>query len=164
MRLIPTCRKEELPRGYSYPLGAERISAALEGVPQLDNAELWFHWRDEFWSSRWRRRVLAGGVVTLLEISFWKYFGRWHVRVYSVPSEYAQSAREHLENELQRMRQQLASLRPMSRTRVTLDLAAVGPAANKTVHRTAAPPSAPTRARHYGGCGLRPSRAAVGGR
>src|SRR5947208_14716461 len=108
MRFIRTYRKEKLPRGYSYPLGAEAISTALEGVPQFDSIDLWFRWRDEFWASRWRRRVLNHGVVSLLDMSWYEYFGRWHLTVYSVPSEYAQPAREHLERELPRVYQQLA--------------------------------------------------------
>jgi hypothetical protein len=164
MRLIPTARKEKLPHGFSYPLGAERISEALAGIPQFETMELWFAWRDEFWSSRWRRRIIDRGVVTLLEISFWEYFGRWHVGVYSVPSEYVCVARERLESELVRVRERLMVARSAARIRVTLDLAAVGPAGNQAVHRTAPPPSAPTRARYYGSRGLRPGRAAGGGR
>ena len=73
MKLIQTTRKEKLPEGFSYPLGPEAISAALAGIPQFDNAEIWFHWRDEYWVSRWRKRVDARGVITLLRVSYFEY-------------------------------------------------------------------------------------------
>jgi hypothetical protein len=63
MILIPTAKKQRLPKGFSYPLGAEAISAAFAGVPQLENASLWFSWRDEYWASEWRRRIDALGEV-----------------------------------------------------------------------------------------------------
>lgn len=138
MRLIPTARKEKLPRGFSYPLGAERISELLDGVPQVESMALSFSWRDAFRNSHWRRRVIDRGVVTLLDVSFSRYFGGWNVRVYSVPSEDVTAARERLEVELERVRQQLMAPRPASQVRVTLDLAAVGPASKAVANRRSA--------------------------
>jgi hypothetical protein len=155
MHLIPTHRKEKLPRGFSYPLGAEGISAALDGVPQFDNIDLCFSWRDEFWTSRWQQRLQARGVVTLLAISYSTYSGRWDLYVYSVPSQYSQVARESLKAELPGIRQQLMTIRTASKISVKLDLAAIGPAVNQEVHRTVAPSSAAKSVQHYGSRSLR---------
>lgn len=40
MRVIPTARREKLPKGFSYLLGAQAISGALGDLLQLDNASL----------------------------------------------------------------------------------------------------------------------------
>lgn len=40
--VIPTSARFQLPKGFSYPLGAERISAALEGVPQFGKLTVCF--------------------------------------------------------------------------------------------------------------------------
>jgi hypothetical protein len=125
VNLIRTTRKEKLPEGFCYPLGAEAISAALEGIPQFDNAEIWFHWRDEYWVSRWRKRVDARGVITLLQVSYFEYSGQWHIDVYSVPVEYAAAARQHLLAELPPIHARLSTAGPASkqvRPSVTLNL------------------------------------------
>ncbi len=67
MRPIPTIRKEKLPEGFSYPPGAEDISEAFDTVPHLENATIWFHWRDEYWASSWRKKIESHGSVKLLE-------------------------------------------------------------------------------------------------
>ena len=43
MVLIPTSFKDKLPRGLSYPIGAELLSEALAGVPQYDTLTLSFY-------------------------------------------------------------------------------------------------------------------------
>lgn len=68
MRLIPTASKEKLPEGFSYPLGAEAISEVFDTVPHLENATIWFSWRDEYWASSWRKKIESRGSVTLLEV------------------------------------------------------------------------------------------------
>ena len=142
MRVIKTSRKEKLPKGFSYPLGAEAISAALDGIPQFDNAVFWFSWRDEFWVSRWRKRLKEHGPVVLLQIAYSEYFRQWDVRVYSVPSEHAVFAREQLHAKLPRVRSALSALEGVAKTRkisITLDLREAEKAAN-----LAAPVDAPT--------------------
>ena len=116
MALIRTARKEKLPKGFSYPFGAEAISAALDGIPQFDNAELWFSWRDEFWVSRWRKRLQSRGVITLFRVAYSDYFGVWNLYAYSVPSEYTVTARELLKIELRRVRDELQRAGPWSRS------------------------------------------------
>src|SRR5882724_6416542 len=81
MELIKTAKKEKLPKGFSYPLGAEALCAALDGIQQFDKALLWFSWRDEFWVSRWRKRLQALGPILLLKISYSEYFGGWNLHL-----------------------------------------------------------------------------------
>lgn len=107
--LIKTARKEKLPKGFSYPIGAQAISEALQGIPQFDEIELWFSWRDEFWVSRWQKRLHARGTLSLLQASYSSHFGRWYVYLYSVPSDCVVSAREHLMAELPQIRAQLSA-------------------------------------------------------
>jgi hypothetical protein len=107
MHLIPTARKEKLPKGFSYPLGAESISEAFEGVPHLQNATIWFDWRDEYWASRWRKKIKSHGSVKLLDVGASALSGEPVLRLYSVPSEYSLLAREHLLTELPRVRLKL---------------------------------------------------------
>jgi hypothetical protein len=129
MSLIPTARKDKLPKGFVYPLGAEAISAALEGIPQFDRAEITFSWRDEFWVSRWRKRLQARGVVTLLRVAYWEFAGpgRWRLDVYSVPSQYSALAREHFRIELLRVHREFLAISSASKsfqTAITFDLSA----------------------------------------
>lgn len=42
MELIQTGWRDKLPKGLSYPVGAELISAALAGVPQFDDLSIYF--------------------------------------------------------------------------------------------------------------------------
>jgi len=107
MDLIPTARKEKLPKGFSYPLGAKAICEALNAIPQAENARLWFEWRDEYWASKWQKRLAARGSITLFHIAYAEYFGYWDIRVYSVPSEYSVSARQYLLTALERVRGEL---------------------------------------------------------
>ena len=87
MRLIPTARKEKLPKGFSYPIGAEGISEALNAVPHLENATIWFDWRDEYWASSWRKKLESRGSVKLLEVGVSPLSREPVLHVYSVPSE-----------------------------------------------------------------------------
>ena len=136
--MIKTARKQKLPKGFSYPLGAAAISDALQGIPQFDNTEIWFRWRDEFWVSRWRKRLQARGPVILLTVGFSEYFGRWDINLYSVPSEYAVAAREQLGRELPRVRNELSAAGTRSKAfhrSITLSLFEAEIATGQTVQR-----------------------------
>jgi len=125
MCLIPTVRKERLPKGFSYPLGAEAISGALDGIPQFDSAKFWFSWRDEYWASRWRKRLENRGIITLFDVAYAAYLGHWAFRVYSVPSGHTVFARDYLLTDLERVRHELLEAGAESRsfhTAVKLDL------------------------------------------
>ena len=139
MRLIKTERKEKLPKGFSYPLGAEAISAALDGIPQFDNATLWFSWRDEFRVSRWRKRLQTLGPIMLLRVAYSDYFGQWHINVYSVPSQYSVFAREYLHAELPRIHSKLSAAKTRTGSldiSATLSLWEAERAANPTTQQT----------------------------
>lgn len=123
MNLIRTAAKERLPKGYSYPLGAEAISNALKGITVLHDASLWFSWRDEYWSSTWRQKIAALGELTLLTIDD-SYLGRAReVRVYAVPSGFSIAARERLLSEFPRVRNALIAGDSSMQVSVTLSLA-----------------------------------------
>jgi hypothetical protein len=126
MTLIPTAAKDRLPKGFSYPLGAQAVSIALEGIPVLNDARFWLSWRDEYWTSEWRQKIQALGQVTLLEVhDCYVSYGR-DVRVYAVPSEYSVSARERLTAEFPKVRRALLAAGDSlgsSRVTVTLNLA-----------------------------------------
>ena len=132
--LIKTARKEKLPKGFSYPVGAQALSEALQGIPQFDEIELWFSWRDEFWVSRWQKRLQARGTLSLLQANYFPHFAGWYVYLYSVPSDCAVSAREHLMAQLPRIRTQLSASASNPSgfiARVSFDLSAVDAAAKR---------------------------------
>ena len=94
--MIRTDIKAKLPKGFAYPLGAEKISEALREIPQVASTVLTFEWRDEFWVSSWRERIKKLGTVTLVHASYWDRWDEWRLFVYGVPREFNASAREHL--------------------------------------------------------------------
>jgi hypothetical protein len=160
MRLIPTGTKEKLPQGFSYPLGAEAISAALDGVPQLDNATFSFVWRDEYWASEWRQKLKARGDVKLLEVDHSPLSGERVLRVYSVPSAYSVVARDHLLAELPRVRRKLLAGGRSSgaiRIVVTLSLSKAEGAANPQGGANRRQPSRSGRVRKSGSAASRRS-------
>ena len=91
MDLIPTRCKERLPKGFSYAVGAEMVSTALHGVPQYDELELTFSWRDSFWASQYQERLAAKGAISVIEA---RYFRGWTIEINSVPSSHAVLTRE----------------------------------------------------------------------
>jgi hypothetical protein len=134
MRLIPTANKEKLPEGFSYPLGAEAISEVFDTVPHLENATIWFSWRDEYRASSWRKKIESRGSVTLLEVDASPLSGEPVLRVYSVPSSCSLVARERLLAELPRVRRELLAggrAAKSARIIVTLSLSEAEAAANK---------------------------------
>jgi hypothetical protein len=122
MSLIPTAAKDRLPKGYTYPLGAEAISTALEGIPALEDSRIWFSWRDEYWASAWRQKIASLGEVNLLKIEKACFGDGREIRVYAVPSEYSESARAHVLSEFLRVRNALISGGGSARVSVTMIL------------------------------------------
>jgi hypothetical protein len=101
MELIRTTRKEKLPRGFSYPIGAEILSAALYGVPQYGEISLTFMWKDTFWASKYQAKLKKSGSINLLEFYYQHAIGallaaRWNIWLHAVPSEHAHDARQGL--------------------------------------------------------------------
>lgn len=91
--LIATRHKEKLPAGYSYPIGAEALSNALHGLLEPSGISLLFSWRDEFWASKYQQKLVVGGDIRVLVVSF---FEHWHISVNAVPSTDAKLARDLL--------------------------------------------------------------------
>ena len=98
--VIPTRQREKLPEDFAYTLWPSKVTDLLEGIPQRDDAELVFHWRDEFWESHWRKRILQKGTIKLVSAEYtthWSpYFPKWKINIYSVPKEYLTAAQEIL--------------------------------------------------------------------
>lgn len=96
MALISTVSKATLPKGFSYPIGAEQISAALADVPQFTGLQLAFRWRDEFWSSRYSKKIQQRGAIKLIEAHYGEPFREWSLSLNALPSEHKASARQQL--------------------------------------------------------------------
>jgi hypothetical protein len=98
--VIPTRQREELPDDFAYTLWPSKITDLLQDTPQRDDAELVFHWRDEFWESHWRKRILQKGTIKLVSAQYtpnWSpYFPKWKINIFSVPKEYLTAAQEIL--------------------------------------------------------------------
>lgn len=94
--MIPTEYKERLPKGFSYPLGAKAISEIIGEIPQAENISLRFEWRDEFWVSKWQKRIEGYGTVRLVEAQYTVRWDEWWIYVYSVPSNCNAAARQFL--------------------------------------------------------------------
>lgn len=98
--VIPTREKQKLPEDFAYALWPTKVSDLLDGTPQRDDAELVFHWRDEFWASHWRQRIEQKGTIKLLAAQYTPdyspYFPKWKITIFSVPKEYLTAAQEIL--------------------------------------------------------------------
>jgi len=110
--VIPTRRREELPEDFAYTLWPSKVTQLLEDTPQRDDAELVFHWRDEFWESHWRQRIRQHGTIKLVDAEYtphWSpYFPKWKINIYSVPREYLTAAQEILfDGGMERLAQRL---------------------------------------------------------
>ena len=100
MELIRTRRKQKLPNDFSYPIGAEALSTALQGVPQYVDLSLIFSWRDTFWASNYREKLKALGQIDIVEIRYWPAIGSaaagWVISVHAIPVDHARDARQAL--------------------------------------------------------------------
>jgi hypothetical protein len=96
--MIKTIYKNKLPKGYSYPVGAEIISAGLSDVPQYDELEIGFRIKDEYWASRYNRKIKEAGDIIVLEASYFSYSwgSGWSIRISSVPSAFKKDASEKI--------------------------------------------------------------------
>ena len=111
MKLIPTTEKEKLPRGFSYPIGAEHLSSALDGVPQYDKFVLVFRWRDEYWASKYMAKLKSGGEVVVLDVNCHAPSYDWRVYVSAIPAEHKSRARLQLNDALfEQLRKDLRAL------------------------------------------------------
>ncbi len=97
MFIIPTASREKLPAGFTYPLGAELISAALKDIAFLPEMQLDFSWRDIFWKAKYQAKLDSKGVIVVLEV---KFSDRWRISICAVPSAYSAVARTQLASAL----------------------------------------------------------------
>lgn len=112
--MIPTRVKSKLPRGLSYPIGAEAISEALAGSPHVEAMSLWFSAHPGWRGSEFRRVLAAREPYRILEVRFqpacgpglwgsnagiekgW-YDETWEIVVYPVLSEFRHLAHRLLQ-------------------------------------------------------------------
>jgi hypothetical protein len=59
--MIPTKSHEYLPKGKAYPVGAESITEILTDVPQIEELVLYFYIQDEYWASKYNKKIKEGG-------------------------------------------------------------------------------------------------------
>lgn len=91
--LIPTLSKAKLPREMSFPLGAEKLSAALSGVPHFGEMRLCFSGVLRHRKSVEQRIFLENQDYTILSVILWPPF---YVEVYPVKRELKNEVREAL--------------------------------------------------------------------
>ncbi len=84
--MLQTKSKEKLPKGHTYPVGAEALSAALDGIPQFSLITLSFWYKDEFFSSSYDQKLREGGVIAVLRAEYGAPFYDWRIHICSVPS------------------------------------------------------------------------------
>ncbi|KHD06519.1 hypothetical protein PN36_10820 [Candidatus Thiomargarita nelsonii] len=96
MEIIKTRYKKKLPKGKSYPIGAEEISQELKGIPQYSEIEIAFSIQDEFWASKYNKKLKEGGDIEVLEVHFGVPFYEWIIYVHSVPSEHKSTAKRQI--------------------------------------------------------------------
>lgn len=103
--MIPTFRKDKLPRTLAYPSGAQAVTNALLSIPHREGLELWFM-RREFGPAdedglhrvivvRYEmRHVGLSAASFMVESGF--YGPKWDISVYAVPRELNARIRESL--------------------------------------------------------------------
>jgi hypothetical protein len=99
--MIPTVHKDALPKGHSYPIGAQRLSELLEAARQYNELTVSFH-RAEHPAGKPLRVLVADYFQMERGMSASRYseehgcYGpNWDLTAYSVPSE-----QRHLVNQL----------------------------------------------------------------
>ena len=98
MELIRTGLRDKLPKGLSYPAGAEAISIALLSVPQYHS--LWISFSKTGWMSIERDREISDATNFMHVLSVILNFesGGMYLSIPAVPSKYRQIVRQGLTN------------------------------------------------------------------
>ncbi|MCL2523308.1 MAG: hypothetical protein FWF20_06285 [Betaproteobacteria bacterium] len=111
MTLIPTSLKEKIPKGFAYPIGAEVISHALDGVSQFHLLKLTFFWKNTFWASKYNARINSAGTIKIIEVRYSSHSQMdtdWNIYVHAVPSAESQFVRDQLlDNALPKLKERL---------------------------------------------------------
>ena len=95
--MIPTALKEKLSKLHCYPVGAQVVSNALEGLPQIDDMRLWF-------SSYPKSSLVMSAKYTFPATGpMPRWMGnsrygspRWDINVYAVPRDISFSVKTQL--------------------------------------------------------------------
>src|SRR5262245_22223029 len=103
MTAEPTRHKGHLPKGWSYPVGAEALISALEGVPGGLDQPFWFSARYDFRTKRFQATRAANEPYEILKASYGRGQFRgdrkvplWEIHIYGVPSQMRSVARAAL--------------------------------------------------------------------
>ena len=105
---IPTSYRQRLPRGWSYAIGAARVSRILEDVPQFPLLTISFHPSEFVFVSDQVRAIASGERIAICRVSYrnlspgltgsnddvargW-YGEKWEVTVHAVPSSFRRAA------------------------------------------------------------------------
>lgn len=94
MELIRTGYRDKLPRGLSYPVGAEAISEALVGVPQF--YDLWIAFTKTGWMeiSTNPKQVISFMRTFAANLNFYNGGASFGITVPAIPSDYRQLVRK----------------------------------------------------------------------
>jgi hypothetical protein len=115
--MIPTKSKEKLPKGKAYPVGAEGITEILKDVPQIEELVLYFYIQDEYWASKYNKKIKEGGEIRVLETSLSSPFYDWRINICSVPSQYKSEVKRALISEaLPRLNEKLKNYDKLNET------------------------------------------------
>jgi len=97
MELIPTARKDKLPKLHAYPIGAQIVSEALADVPQYENLRLWFSRYPKSSLVMKARYTVPADTSQLLNSP--RYLTtRWDINIYAVPRERNAAIKSHLKS------------------------------------------------------------------
>ncbi len=98
--MLETSFKSKLPRGWSYPIGAQVLSEYLDGIDGAVDRPFYFS-DYPIWTSRHRQLRDQGGPYPIVEVSYSEPWGerkperlKWSVTINPVPSDKAASVRE----------------------------------------------------------------------
>lgn len=61
---------------------------------------LYFKWRDTYWASQYREKIVSLGSVAVIELRYYHLFLGWHISIHAVPREHAQNARNLLSSKV----------------------------------------------------------------
>lgn len=128
MSVIPTSSRLPLPRGWSYAIGAERLSSILKDVPQFAALSLSFLPSEAVLLSDQVRAIASGKPIAICRVSYqnlqpgltgshdhiergW-YEETWKVAVHAVPSSFRRAAEEAIVASAARLTSWLTTPRP----------------------------------------------------
>ena len=102
--LLPTESRDKIGKNLAYPVGAETISRALEGIPQAARTSIRFSSQIGTWASEWNRILREGQQYALVQCSLeWdgENTGKlseisWHIAVRPVLRDLKSAAGEAL--------------------------------------------------------------------